>query len=217
MEITVLSNSQIADAREYTRSRLLRWRILALWALLVATRLIAAPLPDPESVATPALFLALALVVLRLWDDLADLEYDRSRHPQRMLVRSDNLSMFVAVVVLGLLLMGGAQADDSRRLAVYVALLVWLALLYHSSLGIRVPRTARAVLVLIKYPVLVYLAGADPSRRAGLAALFLYLALLMYEWRDDPEMRAAPRQQILLGGGLGLVLVIGLFLAGSNS
>ncbi|UCG72353.1 MAG: hypothetical protein JSV45_14075 [Chromatiales bacterium] len=210
----MLSSSTVADAVQYSRSRLLRWRIVALWALLVATRLVAAPLPGAASVVAPALFLALALVLLRLWDDLADLEHDRAQHPQRVLVQSANRRSFAVVVALGLLLMVVALLEDGRRVAVYGTLLASLGLLYHSGLRTRVPRAVRAGLVLIKYPVLVFLAGAGPSRQACVAGLALYVALLVYDWRDDPELRAAPWPQVLLGGGVGMALIAWLFLVG---
>lgn len=212
----MLSNSTVADAVQYSRSRLLRWRIVGLWALLLLTRLVAAPLPDAASVAPPALFLALALVLLRLWDDLADLEHDRAHHPQRVLVRSANRRAFAAAVALGLLLLVTALAADGRRVVVYGALLAWLGLLYHSGWRTRLPRAAREGLLLVKYPVLVFLAGAGPSRQAWVAGLVLYAVLLVYDWRDDPELRTAPWPQVVLGGGVGMAVVTWLLLFGGG-
>ncbi len=217
METTALSNSTVADAVQYSRSRLLRWRIAALWALLAATLWAAEPLPDANRLVAPALFLALAMGLLRLWDDLADLDHDRAKHPQRVLVQSAGVLPFMAAVAIGLPLMAVMLLDDSRRVAVYCALLAGLGLLYHSRLGTRVPRAVRAGLVLVKYPVLVYLAGAGPSSRAWLAGLGLYAALLVYEWRDDGELRTAPWQQVLLGIAFGVVIIAGLFLTGGEA
>ena len=59
---------------------------------------------------------------------------------------------------------------------------------WHGSTAARrkcwLARRAREYLVLAKYPVLVVLAGAGPSVRAGLVGLLLYAVLAAHEWQD---------------------------------
>jgi 4-hydroxybenzoate polyprenyltransferase len=46
-------------------------------------------------------FMALLLITqFRLWDDLADREYDRRHHPNRILVRAQRTTRFVAICLL---------------------------------------------------------------------------------------------------------------------
>ncbi len=210
-----LSSSTVAEALRYAHSRLVRWRMAALWGLLVATRAVAAP-DSLARLAAPALFLALATALLRLWDDLADLAHDRVVAPRRVLVTSADLRPFAAVAGAGLVLLAVMLFADPPRLAVYLGLLVGLGSIYHLRLTAGLPRPTRAALVLVKYPLLVYLAGAGPSTRAALSALGLYAVLLSYEWRDDAALRASPAHQVLLGALLAVTVIGVVLMAGET-
>ncbi len=205
----------VANALQYSRTRLLHWRMAALWLLLSGALWAAAPGLSVTQLGAAAALLALAAAVLRLWDDLADVSHDEAAHPERVLVSSGNLRPFVALVATGLLILMLALLDEPTRLAVYCALLAGFALLYHSRSARALPRPVRACLVLAKYPVLVVLAGAGFSGRAWLVLLALYAALCVFEWRDDPELRAAPWRQLVFGSALGAAFVSLLFLIGS--
>ena len=89
-----------------------------------------------------------------------------------------------------------ALRGDTRDLLAYLGLVALLVVLYHSGAGRRLPRPARSGLVLIKYPLFVYLL-ATPSLRAWLAALALYLLLLAFEWRDDAALRNTAARPLL--------------------
>jgi hypothetical protein len=205
--IGVSWSSILADVARYVRERLLRWQIAALWVLLVLALVVASPGWPPAGLAAAAGFLAVAVAVLRLWDDLADLGHDRIVHPARVLVAAGDVRLFAVLVGIGLLLLAGWCAGDVRRVALYASLLAVLAVLYHSRPGQQLGRTLRACLVLVKYPVLVLLAGAAPSGRTWLTGLLLYAVLGIYEWRSDGELRVAPLNQVLLGGVSGLALI----------
>jgi len=197
----------VSDAAAYSRTRLLRGRVLLLWLLLIAAMAMAAGPLSIETLALRSGFLALAMGLLRLWDDLADLSRDRREHPERVLVNSDNLRPFILVLVIGLLLVPLAFPGDDRRLISYGCLLIGLALLYHGPAGRRLPRPQRSYLVLVKYPVLIFLAGAPASGRGLLTGLGLYLLLGLYEWWHDDGMRQTPRAQVFVSGMTGLLLV----------
>jgi hypothetical protein len=213
MEIRALSNSTLNVGQQYLRSRLLRSRIVALWALLVAARTVAAPPERLAELIEPAVFLAVATALLRLWDDLADLGYDRVRHPERVLVVAAEVRPFVTVAVAGLISLIVALAHDERRLITYLALLAWLALLYHGPVSERLARSLRVGWVLVKYPVLVFLAGAGPSFRGCLVAVGLYAGLLIYEWSGDPDVGSGPVGQLLVAASVGAALVALVYLA----
>ena len=184
MEIRALSNSALADTVGYAWTRLLRWRIVALWLLLVAALLTSRPDLSATQWVAGLGFLMMAVMLLRLWDDLADLQHDRAKHPERLLVRSTHLSVFRAVVWTGLPLIALLLLPDLQRLATYSVLLAALAWLYRRPQKIPLTRRAREYLVLAKYPVLVILAGAGPSVRTALVGLLLYALLAAYEWQD---------------------------------
>ena len=216
MEIKALLNSTLTEIWQYSSTRLLRWRIFALWALLVATWLVATPGYSPIEFAEAAGFLALTMLPLRLWDDLADLDRDRALHPDRVLVTTAHRRAFVFVVVLmlGLLVPPLMFFNDTRRFVIYVALLTMLAFIYHARVAAMLHRAIRVYLVLTKYPVLVFLAGSGLSTRAWLAGLSLYAVLGIYEWRDDSALRDGALSKVFMGSALGVAIVSLVFLTG---
>lgn len=202
-----MSNSFVADAAQYTYMRLLTWRIAALWLVLLIALLAANGGSLPKELPARAALLAVLIALLRLWDDIADRDHDRDAHPQRTLVRTEYLSWYAVVLCTGLLTTGFSFIDDARRLTAYVALMASLGVLYHGRVGHMLPRPARSLLILSKYPIMVFLAGADASARAWFSAVSLYTALGLYEWWDDRELRGAPTRQVLLGFSLSVVVV----------
>lgn len=212
METGALSNFALAELGRYARTRLVCRRVVALWLLLIGALLAAAPVPPLGSVLAEAGFLGLAIALLRLWDDLADLPHDRAKHPHRVLATSSNLTCFRALAGIGLPLLGLALLPDLRRVVVYGALLGILAWLYHGRMAAGLSRPARTYLVLVKYPVLVFVGGAGPSARALLVGLVFYGLLCIHEWHDDQELQAASSGQAGLAVGVGSVIIALLFL-----
>ena len=96
----------------------------------------------------------LALVGLRIWDDLADLPLDRQRHPSRVLCRSGNLPLFrtlaAAAVASPLLLSWQSPGAGVAYLLYCVVLAATYAAL---AAGASLQRKARVAVVLLKYPV----------------------------------------------------------------
>jgi hypothetical protein len=184
-EIVALSNSALSDIAGYARTRLRCWRIAVLWLLLVAALAAAGPGRSAARWVAGLCFLTLAVLLLRLWDDLADLLHDRVAHPERVLVQSTRPGSFRAGVWMGLPLLALFLWPDPWRLASWGALLAVLAWLYHGAPRFRPARAAREYLVLAKYPVLVMLAGAAPSLRAALVGVLLYSLLAFHAWRDQ--------------------------------
>lgn len=200
-------NTDMAELFTYLLTRIVTLRIALLWMLLAVVLLVSdAGYGTLKVELLQALFLLAAIAVFRLWDDLADIDYDRRRHPQRVLSTCRNLWPFIAVVVAGLALLAYALRGELRSLVVYLGLVAMLAALYHGSLGNRLGRPLRASLVLVKYPLFIYLL-VSPSPRAWLAGLGLYLLLVANEWRDDPDLRAATATRLLTSAAAGVFIV----------
>jgi hypothetical protein len=201
----------MAELLHYAQTRLLRWQIVLLWAVLIATLLVSGEsIGSQAAQLTQSVLLLVAIFVFRLWDDLADREHDRLRHPERVLVKAQGLTPFIVVLIAGLLLLSFLLRDDARRLLAYLGLVALLSLLYHSGFGQALGRSARSGLVLLKYPLFVYLL-ASPSRRAWLAGPGLYILLLVYEWRDDPDLRGAAPMPLLIAASAGVAIISALY------
>ena len=194
----------------YFRTRIFRWPVILLSLALLVTLLLSSATVEPMALWPQALFLLVAIFTFRLWDDLADREYDRLRHPDRVIVQARDLRPYIAVVAAGLSLLALALRDDSRHLLAFLGLTAMLAALYHGGVGRILARPARAGLVLVKYPLFVYLL-VTPSRRAWLAGVVLYLLLLVCEWRDDADLRSAAAMPLVLAACAGIAAVSALY------
>jgi len=213
-----LSNSRIVDFASYGRTRLVSRRLLALWlSLIVASLLASAVLPAMPELAAEVVFLLLAIVVFRLWDDLADLDHDRLHHADRTLLATSSLRSFIVAVPAGLVLLSLMLREHIPRLLLFLIFVACLALLYHSAPGRRVVRPLRAGLVLAKYPLFLFLL-ATLSLRACVTGLVLFTILWIYEWRSDPDLRNAPGAQLVTSAASGAAVVAAqYFLAGALS
>lgn len=194
-----------AEGVRYLRERILQLRILFLWLLLFA----AVSLNGVERLdQLPWLAFAAALFVFtfRLWDDLADLEYDRPRHPQRILVRSDNIlyfQLFLWLLVAGLTGLVLAVAGNVRALA-FLAMVAVLVVTYRVTGKRSSLRGVRVSLVLAKYPVFVLLFATKPGNPLVLLSAFGVYFLPLFD-----EVRSTGRSVLLpattLVGVLALV------------
>lgn len=205
------SSFAAADLLAYGRERIVRWRIIALASLIVGIAFIVEAPGDTADALTRAALVALLMVQFRLWDDLADLDYDSVRHPARVLVRSAATRWFwVLFAVLAVTAAGAiGMLDGVAGLSIYSGLLVLLAAVYHGPW--RCQRFIRTQLVLLKYPVLILLLTASSHPSWGvLAGAVVYLLLSVYEWHDDPALREGHA-----GGRFAVVLAAALVVAAS--
>ena len=212
------STSFRADLAASLATRILTLRVFALWLLVgVAIVLVAGPgAASGTELAGVAIIAGVLIVQLRLWDDLADRARDRSRTPDRVLVRTRHGACFAALVPAAavlpcawFLLHGSLPA-----FSVYLGLLCMLGLMYHSPAGAALARPARASLLLVKYPVivLVVVTSVHAGPLPWWPAIGLYGLLLAYEWRDDRELRsAAPFPAVAACWALGAALVWAVF------
>lgn len=202
MVITVSSIS-FKELLQYCATRLASPRVLALVALLGAAGAALSAAPTPASVAACALLAGSLVVQFRVWDDLADVAFDRAHHPRRVLAASRNLRpYFLLVAGLSVLNAGAIAALRAPlQLTAYLLLLAAFALLYHRRVWPRGRRVLRNQLVLSKYPVFLYLGtyGAAPRALLG-GALALYLLLTMFDLSSDKGLRArlTPRARLVI-------------------
>ena len=145
----------------------------------------------------------IVLLQLRLVDDLADREQDRAIHPERVLVRARSLLPFqVAAAALALFGLGGSLLLLSPRATLATAsLLALMPLFYWLSRLLQLPRLLHAQVVLLKYPVLVFvLADAPWPPEANLLRRLITTFLLVgiYELAEDGELRARRGGKTLL-------------------
>lgn len=167
-----------SDLACYVRTRLASRSAFMLYGVVLVAFVAAGAAP------TLAPLALLAVATLRLWDDLADLDHDRARDPQRVLSRTPHIATF-RTVLYGCLAMTSAWIACARGLMqafAFSLLIVALATIYRGIPSIL--RTTRITLVLLKYPALVLLfAGTGWSAVAAAAAL--YLLLVLNDLRDE--------------------------------
>ena len=185
------STSFPEDMVAYVASRLVVGRIVLLWLALSVCALIVSREISPAIVVFGAMLAAALIAQFRLWDDLADRDYDAILHPQRVLVATIHTRRFA--YLCGLLALPVAVAlgigYGIGHLAVYGGLLAAMSVLYAAG-GIALPRLLRAHLVLLKYPVFIWLCAqdADPAQWVRVGVI-VYLALSLLELVSDSVLR----------------------------
>ena len=202
------SRSTAAELRTYAGTRLLRLHVLALGVVVGACG--AAASPARLAVLATSVALAVALVwQFRLWDDLADIAHDRAQHPERILVGTGALRSFWWALVLSALCLAPALAlaRSTLSVAVYAALAAGLALAYRFFDAYPGARLLRSHVVIVKYPVFVWLTAAQPDAlRAWTIGVGLYLALCVFEIFDDPGLRDSPKaRRLAIAEGVALL------------
>lgn len=173
----------VTEARHYIAERLLTPRIGLLGLFLLACVLPVADTGWIVLIPTACLF----ILTFRLWDDLADLDYDRAFHSDRTLVLSSDLRLFHAVhwslLVLFVLTLVELESGSVTGFLILVAAL-WAN--YRLTAARSALRPWRAALVLAKYPAFVFLAAGQPGETPVLsAAAVAYLVPLIDEMRSS--------------------------------
>jgi hypothetical protein len=194
MEIAVLWKLSLDLLVRYRRERL-GGRIALLVLLLACASLAGSACAGWTEFAGRLVLAATLVCQFRLWDDLCDLPRDRVHHPGRVLSMAPTLAPFqvlLAVLVgINLLLLGAWKPRIAlfTFLALNTVLFLWYGVLRHLAAGARL----NALVVLLKYPVFVYLLAATPEIPPGLslavAAALVYALLCVYEVWHDPQVR----------------------------
>ena len=192
--------SFLEDLTAYATTRLMVGRITLLWLVLSACALIVSGEISLVSAMLGSVLAATLIAQFRLWDDLADREYDAVSHPQRVLVTTSHarrvayLCGVLTLPITATLVFG----YGTSHLLVYVSLFVAMALLYAYG-GTAMPRLLRAHLVLLKYPIIIWLCAqqADVAQWARVSAS-VYLALCLFELASDSDLRRSTARRSLM-------------------
>lgn len=208
---TVASSRSFAEAlAAWLATRVPPGRYGALVALLVVAAG-AGGGPDLRWMLGAGVLAAALLFQFRLWDDLADSERDRVRHPDRVLPQCESQTGFrrtaaIAFVANALVV---AAWNGPWAAALLVALGIVFAAWYRRPLARR-SGLANAHVVTLKYPVFVLVLSAPPHQISPLlaAGAATYLAFGAYEILHDPVCRAAPGAAGLLAAELTALTVM---------
>lgn len=195
------STSFLDDLANYAASRLAVGRIVWLWLTLSACVLIVSREILWVSAILGSLLAAMLIAQFRLWDDLTDRDFDAVLHPQRILVTTSHTRRFIYLCGLLTLPITALLGIGSgiTHLAVYGALLIVMFVLYAAG-GATLPRLLREHLVLLKYPVFIWLGAqdADPVRWAWVSAV-AYLSLGLFELVSHPDLpRSVAWRRVML-------------------
>lgn len=157
---------------------------------------------------------------LRLWDDLADVDFDRRQHPHRVLPQSAHRDRFWQLLLL-LVALNFTAALPFRPWPAITSLLLLHVIL--AAWYLWPSRHRRIVanyhVVLLKYPMLLLslampLTDAPlPARGTAMAvalSLAIYTTLCIYEVIHDPHLRAAKwSRAAAIADSMGLVIILG--------
>ena len=209
--------SAIEDLTRYARTRFTA-RVYLPLALFLCVAAAAGVVPGRPADFAVAMVVAYALVFqFRLWDDLADRERDRRNHPERVLANSRSIRVFVflLVVVFAVNLGVFVLRVDTSRVLIYLlmngAALVW----YLRLRSLVTDATASAHVLLLKYPVIVYLLGGwFPRGSVGyltLSMALVYLCFCIYETLHDPELVVGRSSRLLAAEVATLVAIPTLY------
>ena len=174
----------------YARERLTPGRLLPAGLLVVVATLVGRGWSSWGAASVLEAAAAFGLVVaFRIWDDVMDRERDRSRHPDRVVVRASSttaLTVTAAALAIGAgVVLGVARGPASvGLLAAYTALLA-------ASYAARGPRsTVGEWILLLKYGVFTLALIGLPAAltpRGLLSAAAAFAAACVYEWWHDAE------------------------------
>jgi 4-hydroxybenzoate polyprenyltransferase len=208
METMVSSNSAAADFAAYWRTRIASCRIAVLVAGLATLVFIADAPVGAGDVLVRATLTALLVVSFRLWDDLADRDFDSVHHVERVLPQSTRPGRFWAALAVAAVVTVGVLSvfEDGTSVAIYGALVGLLGLVYHGPWRLM---RERFILVLLKYPAFItMLSPSGTTSSTALCTAAAYLAISFHEWRDDPALREGHG-----AGRIAVMLVVGLIAA----
>lgn len=189
-----------------------RERILAGWWWLGPSSVAIAIIGGSRDWFVRTIAAMVALVALRLFDDLADVDHDRQRHPKRALCQLDSLVPVHIACVCALLFSALAISVVGSNIAFYLGVL--LLVLLAARLRQNAASTKRIVIahvILFKFPALaIALASNDVlPNRLWIYSGCLYGFVGAYEVLHDAEARRSKWTNALFGLDM-VCLTVGL-------
>lgn len=198
----------------YALTRLLTMRVGALLLLALLASIAASPMITPDEMAATGLLLTLLIFQFRLWDDLADLPFDRDHFPQRVLAQREQHQLFYLAVALLAAVAGGMIFvwRTGLQFLIYLLLLTSFVFIYRRLASAKIPRIVRTHLVLLKYPAFIFI--APPAGKLYLAAWVaatVYFCLTVFDLFSDPALtRFTARRWIISVEVMLLLLLLGI-------
>jgi 4-hydroxybenzoate polyprenyltransferase len=180
-----------------------RGRLRTLVPLAVALAVVGWLVASPDHVSAARLVGAVAhafalIIAFRVWDDLEDRERDAREHPRRITVVAERVAPLVALGVFaatigvgGALLSTGAAFRLVTLSATTLALWIW----YRARPPVS-PAILSGHVLLLKYPAIAVVASpvaldATNLTHAAAPLLAVYLGISVFEFFDDPTLRAS--------------------------
>jgi 4-hydroxybenzoate polyprenyltransferase len=148
----------------YFSSRILRWKIVFLWAILVALSSILSVQFSLIALLVQTVIAGVSITAFRIWDDLDDLHFDAQHHPERVLPNSRQLHVYRRLVLLlqiFLVLMISLRGNITQVL-LFLALNSVFLVLYSGHSLFKKHRSLRNQCVLMKYPLFVLIITPTP-------------------------------------------------------
>lgn len=190
-------NSSIDLLLSYQKSRI-PWGIFASLALFLCIASATSRWPTEVAEWCFNWILALCMVVqFRLWDDLADVENDRVHHPSRVLCQANSHQVFWGLVgtlcIVNTVLI--ATFKSYTALAAFFVLNVAYVLWYSMPRKLSSDHVVAHAMVLVKYPVFVFLLSGSPAKghlslSLCYGMLVTFLCFCAYELQHDEQLRA---------------------------
>lgn len=182
------STSFRKDLAAYVSSRFAIASIAVLWLVLSACALLLSPALSFTSAIFSTGLMAVLITQFRLWDDLVDRHVDVVNHPQRTLVNTSHIQRF-NLLCGGLCVPAIVALSYSNKThgLVYGLLLISMAIFY--AVADKLPRLIRAHLVLLKYPIFIWLCAWNATTTDSLRyGMVIYFGLCIYEIISDSEL-----------------------------
>jgi len=173
------------DLLRYRGERLPIRLVLTVAVLLAVAVVAISARVDAGTLAINVALNALLFMQFRLWDDLVDVDVDRTRFPDRVLCQPIRLTKFWLTLLVLFAFNGAVLLLKSRQsVLVFVALNAVFFVWYHARSYFS--RFANVMVVLTKYPVIAFVvAGAPmPQNRTPVIAItsVVYACACLYEF-----------------------------------
>jgi hypothetical protein len=175
----------------YARERIAGARVPAVALFLAAAGFLVQPARGVADALLRVALVALLVVQFRLWADIADRDFERVRHPGRVLVRHrGRAGAFLAVLAtltVPIVALLCAFDDAARRIVAYGVLALAFAVVYGSRTSSH-GRVMRKAWLLLQYPGFVLLAMPQPlAPHALVAAAVVYLLAMLRDWATSTD------------------------------
>lgn len=194
MEIAALLSSRVNELLLYRRERLPTALVLTVAALLVAAATAVSESFGAADVVRKMAIAGLLVTQFRLWDDLNDIDHDRTNHPERVLCRLVSHSHFrIVLVILFVINSLAVSLSKSPLVATVFFVLNVVFLLWYRVLRDSFGTFLHVHLVLIKYPVFAFLIADEPASKNKITVVVtmavVYGGACIYEFLHNSPCR----------------------------